>query len=62
MNEYAAAVAARPFGEDLARAWPNLDDIILSVQRGGPAEQSCRRLRDDRSGFDREDITWPIAF
>jgi proteasome lid subunit RPN8/RPN11 len=53
---------ARPSGEDLDRAWPNLDYIILSVQRGRPAELSCWRLRDDRSGFDREDITWPIAF
>ena len=53
---------ARPSGEDLDRAWPNLDYVILSVQRGRPAELSCWRLRDDRSGFDREDITWPIAF
>jgi proteasome lid subunit RPN8/RPN11 len=53
---------ARPSGEDLDRAWPNLDYIILSVQRGRPAELSCWRLRDDRSGFDREDITWPIVF
>ena len=53
---------ARPSGEDLDRAWPNLDYIILSVQRGRPADLSCWRLRDDRSGFDREDITWPIAY
>lgn len=51
---------ARPSGEDLAQAWPNLDYIILSVQRGRPADISCWRLRDDRSGFDREDMTWPI--
>ena len=52
---------ARPSGEDLAQAWPNLDYIIISVQRGRPAEISCWRLRPDRSGFDREDMTWPIG-
>jgi proteasome lid subunit RPN8/RPN11 len=52
---------ARPSGEDLAQAWPNLDYIIISVQRGRPADISCWRLRDDRSGFDREDMTWPIG-
>ncbi len=52
---------ARPSGEDLAQAWPNLDYIIISVQRGRPAEISCWRLRDDRSGFDREDMSWPIG-
>jgi proteasome lid subunit RPN8/RPN11 len=52
---------ARPSGEDLAQAWPNLDYIIISVQRGRPADIACWRLRDDRSGFDREDMTWPIG-
>jgi len=52
---------ARPSGEDLARAWPNLDYIIISVRRGRPADISCWRLRDDRSGFEREDMTWPIG-
>jgi proteasome lid subunit RPN8/RPN11 len=62
MTEYADTVAAHPSGEDLDRAWPVLDFIILSVQRGRPAELSCWRPRDDRSGFDREDITWPIGY
>ena len=62
MTEYADNVAARLSCEDLDRACSNLDFIILSVQRGRPAELSCWRPRDDRSGFDREDITWPIAF
>lgn len=53
--------AARPSLEDLAHAWPNLDYIIVSVVRGRPEEISCWRLREDRSGFDREEITWPIA-
>jgi proteasome lid subunit RPN8/RPN11 len=52
---------ARPSGEDLAQAWPNLDYIIISVRHGRPADISCWRLRDDRSGFDREDMTWPIG-
>lgn len=60
MTEYADTVAAHLFGEDLDRACSNLDFNILCVQRGRPAE--LWRPRDDRSGFDREDITWPIAF
>ena len=52
---------ARPSGEDLAQAWPNLDYVIISVQRGRPADISCWRLRADRSGFEREDMTWPIG-
>lgn len=52
---------ARPSLEDLAHAWPNLDYIIVSVVGGRPEEISCWRLRADRSGFDREEITWPIA-
>jgi proteasome lid subunit RPN8/RPN11 len=50
---------ARPSLEDLAHAWPNLDYVIVSVERGQAGEISCWRLREDRSGFDREDITWP---
>jgi proteasome lid subunit RPN8/RPN11 len=53
---------ARPSLEDLAQAWPNLDYIIVSIVRGQAGEISCWRLREDRSGFDREDITWPIEF
>jgi proteasome lid subunit RPN8/RPN11 len=52
---------ARPSLEDLAHAWPNLDYIIVSIVRGQAGEIACWRLREDRSGFDREDITWPIA-
>ena len=61
MTEYADTVAARLSFEDLDRVCSNLDFTILSVQRGRPAELPWRP-RDDRSGFDREDITWPIAF
>jgi hypothetical protein len=61
MIEYADTVAARLSCEDLDRACSNLDFTILSVQRGRPAELFWRS-RDHRSGFDREDITWPIAF
>jgi proteasome lid subunit RPN8/RPN11 len=53
---------ARPSLEDLAHAWPNLDYVIVSIERGQPQDMSCWRLRDDRSGFDREDVTWPIGF
>jgi len=49
---------ARPSSEDLAHAWPNLDYVIVTIERGQPGEMSCWRLREDRSGFDREDITW----
>lgn len=52
---------ARPSLEDLAHAWPNFDYVIVSVAGGRAGEISCWRLRDDRSGFDREEITWPIA-
>jgi proteasome lid subunit RPN8/RPN11 len=62
MTEYADTVGARLSCEDLDRACSNLDVTIISVKRGRPAELSCWRPRDDRSGFDREDITWPIAF
>jgi proteasome lid subunit RPN8/RPN11 len=51
---------ARPSLEDLAHAWPNLDYVIVSILRGQADEISSWRLREDRSGFDREDITWPI--
>jgi proteasome lid subunit RPN8/RPN11 len=50
-----------PSPEDLARGWSNLDSVIVSILRGQAGVTSCRRLREDRSGFDREDITWPIA-
>ncbi len=53
---------ARPSSEDLAHAWPNLAYVIVSIERGQPGEMSCWRLREDRSGFDREDITWPTEF
>lgn len=52
---------ARPSLEDLAHAWPNLAYIIVSIMRGRAEEISCWRLREDRSGFDREDMTWPTA-
>lgn len=52
---------ARPSLEDLVHAWPNLDYIIVSIMRGRAEEISCWRLREDRSGFDREDMTWPTA-
>lgn len=51
---------ARPSLVDLAHAWPNLDYVIVSILRGQADEISCWRLREDRSGFDREDMTWPI--
>ncbi|MEO6213871.1 MAG: M67 family metallopeptidase [Vicinamibacterales bacterium] len=53
---------AAPSQEDLARAWPNFNYIIVSVVKAMPAELTCWRLREDRSAFEREDITWPTAF
>jgi proteasome lid subunit RPN8/RPN11 len=47
---------ARPSQHDLEHAWPNLIYTITTVVRGEPGETTAWRLRDDRSGFDRQDI------
>ena len=47
---------ARPSPHDLEQAWPNLTYAIVAVAAGEPGETTAWRLRDDRSGFDREDL------
>jgi proteasome lid subunit RPN8/RPN11 len=48
---------ARPSQHDLEHAWPNLTYVIIAVSNGTPGEATAWRLRDDRSAFDRGDIT-----
>jgi proteasome lid subunit RPN8/RPN11 len=52
---------ARPSQYDLDHAWPNLSYAIVSVERGEPRDLRVWRLRDDRSTFDEEAVTWPSA-
>jgi proteasome lid subunit RPN8/RPN11 len=52
---------AQPSHHDLSHAWPNFDYIIVSVRSGTPADITCWRLREDRSAFENEDMTWPTA-
>lgn len=47
---------ARPSQHDLDHAWPNLVYTITTVSRGEPGETTAWRLRNDRSGFDRQDL------
>jgi proteasome lid subunit RPN8/RPN11 len=49
---------ARPSQHDLDHAWPNLTYVIVSVAAGTPADITCWRLREDRTAFDRGDLTW----
>ena len=52
---------ARPSAHDLEHAWPNLTYVIIAVSNGTPGEATAWRLRDDRSAFDRGDLTWPAG-
>lgn len=47
---------ARPSEYDREHAWPGYCYIIVSVQKGQPAEMKNWRLREDRSGFDEDRI------
>jgi proteasome lid subunit RPN8/RPN11 len=47
---------ARPSPHDLEHAWPNLVYTITTVNQGKPGETTAWRLRDDRSGFDQQDL------
>lgn len=53
---------ARPSQYDLDHAWPNLSYVIVTVAAGLPAELRSWRLRDDRSAFEEEALTCPLAF
>jgi proteasome lid subunit RPN8/RPN11 len=49
---------ARPSQYDLDHAWPFFSYIIVSVSAGVPREMTSWRLREDRSAFDQEDLTY----
>jgi len=47
---------ARPSQYDLDHAWPFFSYIIVSVRAGVSEDMTSWLLRDDRSGFDQEDL------
>jgi proteasome lid subunit RPN8/RPN11 len=49
---------ARPSQYDLDHAWPVFSYIIVSVKAGVPEDMTSWRLREDRSAFDQEDLTY----
>jgi proteasome lid subunit RPN8/RPN11 len=49
---------ARPSQYDLDHAWPFFSYVIVSVREGEPRDMTSWRLRDDRSAFDQEDLTY----
>jgi proteasome lid subunit RPN8/RPN11 len=51
---------ARPSPHDLEHAWPNLTYVIIAVSHGTPGEITAWRLREDRSAFDRGELTCPV--
>ncbi|HXG55422.1 MAG TPA: M67 family metallopeptidase [Vicinamibacterales bacterium] len=53
--------AARPSQYDLDHAWPNLAYIIISVRAGMPGDIQSWYLREDRTGFDKGELTWVTA-
>jgi proteasome lid subunit RPN8/RPN11 len=49
---------ARPSQYDLDHAWPFFSYIIVSVRAGVSEDMTSWLLRDDRSGFDPETLTY----
>jgi proteasome lid subunit RPN8/RPN11 len=49
---------AAPSDYDLAHAWPHFSYVIVSVQASTPVAITSWRLRQDRSEFQSEEITW----
>jgi proteasome lid subunit RPN8/RPN11 len=49
---------AQPSQYDLDHAWPVFSYVIVSVRDGEPGEMTSWRLRDDRSAFDPEELTY----
>jgi proteasome lid subunit RPN8/RPN11 len=49
---------ARPSQYDLDHAWPSFSYVIVSVRAGGPQDMTSWRLREDRSDFDQELLTY----
>jgi proteasome lid subunit RPN8/RPN11 len=49
---------ARPSQYDLDHAWPFFSYVIVSVRAGVPDEMTSWRLREDRSAFEPEHLTY----
>ena len=49
---------ARPSQYDLDHAWPFFAYIIVAVRAGVPEDMTSWRLREDRSAFDQETLTY----
>ena len=49
---------ARPSQYDLDHAWPSFSYVIVSVMAGADKDLTSWRLKDDRSAFDAEDVTY----
>ncbi len=49
---------ARPSQYDLDHAWPVFSYVIVAVRAGVPEDMTSWRLREDRSAFDPEDLTY----
>ena len=49
---------ARPSQYDLDHAWPFFSYVIVSVRSGVSGDMTSWRLREDRSAFDEEQLTY----
>jgi proteasome lid subunit RPN8/RPN11 len=49
---------AQPSQYDLDHAWPFFSYVIVAVRAGVPGDMTSWRLREDRSAFDPEDLTY----
>jgi proteasome lid subunit RPN8/RPN11 len=49
---------ARPSQYDLDHAWPSFSYIIVAVRAGTPEDMTSWQLREDRSAFDQEQLTY----
>jgi proteasome lid subunit RPN8/RPN11 len=49
---------AQPSQYDLDHAWPSFSYIIVSVRSGVPEDMTSWRLREDRSAFEAEKLTY----
>jgi proteasome lid subunit RPN8/RPN11 len=49
---------ASPSQYDLDHAWPFFSYIIVAVRAGAPEDMTSWRLREDRSAFDQEQLTY----
>jgi proteasome lid subunit RPN8/RPN11 len=49
---------ARPSQYDLDHAWPFFSYIIVAIRGGVADDMTSWRLKDDRSAFDQEDLTY----